>query len=58
MNGAELKKLRKDLGLSLAQAAKQVEVSVRTWARWETSETVPDGAVKLFKIVNGLEKVR
>ncbi len=56
MNGAELKKLRKSLGLSLAQAAKQVEVSVRTWARWETSETVPAGAVKLFKIQNGLEK--
>lgn len=56
MNGAELKALRKSLNLSLAQAAKQVEVSVRTWARWETSETVPPGAVKLFKIQNGLDQ--
>lgn len=56
MTGAELKKLRKELGLSLAQAAKQVEVSVRTWARWEVSEQVPEGAVKLFQIENGLRK--
>lgn len=56
MTGAELKALRKSLGLSLAEAAKQVEVSVRTWARWETSDEVPPGAVKLFKIVNKLEK--
>ena len=56
MTGSELKGLRKLLGLSLAQAARQVEVSVRTWARWETSERVPEGAVKLFKIVNRLRK--
>jgi transcriptional regulator with XRE-family HTH domain len=55
MTGAELKKLRKSLGLSLSQVAKQVEVSVRTWARWETSDSVPPGAVKLFKIVNGIQ---
>jgi DNA-binding transcriptional regulator YiaG len=56
MTGSELKGLRKRLGLSLAQAARQVEVSVRTWARWETSERVPEGAIKLFKIVNRLRK--
>lgn len=55
MKGSELKKLRKSVGLSLAQAAKQVEVSVRTWARWETLPgEVPPGAVKLFKMVNKL----
>mgnify|MGYP003910381227 CR=1 FL=1 len=59
MNGPELKALRKKLGLSLAQASRQVEVSVRTWARWEASDKeVPPGAVKLFKIVNKLEKVK
>ena len=58
MNGAELKKLRKNLGLSLAQAARQVEVSVRTWARWEAGDQpIPEGALKLFRIVNGLEKI-
>jgi len=56
MAGPELKALRKRLGLSLAQAARQVEVSPRTWARWETSERVPDGAVKLFEIMNKLRK--
>jgi transcriptional regulator with XRE-family HTH domain len=55
LTGAELKQLRKSLNLSLAQAARQVEVTPRTWARWETSEQVPDGAVKLFRVVNGLE---
>lgn len=56
VTGAELKALRKSLGLSLAQAAKQVEVSPRTWARWETSARVPPGAVKLFRIENKLEQ--
>ena len=55
MTGAELKKLRKSLGLSLAKAAAQVEVSPRTWARWEVMGA-PPGAVKLFRIVNGLDK--
>lgn len=59
MTGAELKKLRKKLGLSLAQASRQVEVSARTWARWEAGgQDIPAGALKLFKIVNGLEKAK
>jgi DNA-binding transcriptional regulator YiaG len=56
MTGTELKQLRKSLGLSLNQAARQVEVSVRTWARWEVAESVPEGVVKLFKTENGLRK--
>lgn len=53
MRGAELKALRKKLGLSLADAARQVEVSPRTWARWEAdTRSAPAGAVKLFKMVN------
>jgi DNA-binding transcriptional regulator YiaG len=53
MTGAELKKLRKELGLSLSKAARQVEVSSRTWARWEAGDqTPPPGAVKLFKLLN------
>jgi DNA-binding transcriptional regulator YiaG len=58
MTGTELKTLRRKLGLSLARAARQVEVSARTWARWEAGEqTIPDGAVKLFKIMNRVESV-
>jgi len=59
MDGAELKKLRKELGLSLAQAARQVEVSPRTWARWEAGDqSIPDGAMKLFRILNKIEKIK
>lgn len=53
MTGSALKKLRKKLKLSLADAAAQVEVSVSTWCRWESGETpVPDGSAKLFKLLN------
>lgn len=53
MEGPTLKQLRKALGLSLAQAARQVEVSVSTWCRWESgSQRIPEGAIKLFKILN------
>jgi transcriptional regulator with XRE-family HTH domain len=58
MSGAELKSLRKDLGLSLSHAARQVEVSTRTWARWEAgNQDIPAGALKLFRIVNHLAPV-
>jgi transcriptional regulator with XRE-family HTH domain len=56
MTGAELKKLRKLLGLSLTQASRQVEISTRTWARWEASEKVPNFAVEIFENANGLKK--
>ena len=53
MEGSELKSLRKKLGLSLSQSARQVEVSVSTWCRWESGkQRVPEGAVKLFKLLN------
>lgn len=56
MEGKELKQLRKSLGLSLAKAARQVEVSPRTFARWESGvQHIPEGAVKLFKMLNGLD---
>jgi DNA-binding transcriptional regulator YiaG len=56
MAPSELKKLRKKLGLSLAQAARQVEVSPRTWARWEATHQIPAGSLKLFEMLNGLRK--
>ena len=53
MEGFELKKLRKSLDLSLAKAARQVEVSPRTFARWESGvQKIPEGAIKLFKLLN------
>ena len=53
MEGSELKKLRKIFGLSLSRAARQVEVSSRTWARWEAGDqAIPEGAVKLFRLLN------
>jgi transcriptional regulator with XRE-family HTH domain len=54
VSGQELKRWRKELGLSLAQAARQVEVSPRTWARWEAGDQkIPEGALKLFRLLNG-----
>jgi len=52
MTGAELKRLRKKLGLTLAMASTQVDVSVSTWCRWELSDAVPAGGLKLFLLVN------
>ena len=53
MTGLELKRLRYKLKLSLAQASAQVEVSPRTWCRWEAGDTsVPERAMKLFFLLN------
>jgi DNA-binding transcriptional regulator YiaG len=53
MTGKQLKALRKSLGLSLAQASRQVEVSSRTWCRWESgAQDIPPGALKLFMMLN------
>ena len=59
MSAAVLKTERKKLGLSIAQAARQVSVHPRTWARWESgTKNVPEGAVRLFRLLNGLEKLK
>lgn len=56
MDGAELKALRKEIGLSLSQASRQVEVSVSTWCRWESGkQKIPEGAIKLFKLLNKIK---
>lgn len=55
MTGQQLKELRAKLDLSVNKSARQCEVSPRTWARWESGKLpIPDGAVKLFKILNGV----
>lgn len=56
MTGTQLKELRKKLGLSLSQASRQVEVSARTWCRWEAeTKLVPETAAKLFKMMNKIK---
>ena len=56
MTGEELRRQRESLGLTQEQAAAQVEKSWRTWARYEASQRVPEHAVKLFEIENGLRR--
>lgn len=44
----ELKRLRTKIGWTQEQAARQLKVSLRTWARWEAGETRIMEAVALF----------
>lgn len=58
MTATELKELRNKLGLSIAKAARQVEVTPRTWSRWESgSQKIPEGAVKLFRLLNKIDTI-
>mgnify|MGYP006433218445 CR=1 FL=1 len=51
MTPDELKKLRKNNGLSVTQAARLVHVSDRTWQRYESGKMpIPGAVVELFKI--------
>lgn len=57
MSRTELKRQRKRLGLSLADAAGQVHVNARTWARWEAGERhIPEAIVHLFCLLNRIPK--
>lgn len=58
MTKEQLKQCRIDLGLSLSDAAKQVHVRARTWARYESGErSVPECIIHLFCILNKLDYV-
>jgi transcriptional regulator with XRE-family HTH domain len=51
-----LKALRQSLGLSLADAAGQVHVAPRSWARYEAGDrAIPEGVIHLFCIQNNLD---
>ena len=52
MTGKELKRLREKLGLTLAMAAKQLDVSIATWCRWQNADVVPANRVKYFLMLN------
>jgi DNA-binding XRE family transcriptional regulator len=48
---ARLKKVRKELGLTQAQAADQAGVALRTWINWENEHQEPGRlALRLLKI--------
>jgi transcriptional regulator with XRE-family HTH domain len=56
MTRLELRRQRKRLGLSLRQAAAQVHVAPRTWARWESGDRhLPETAAHLFCLENGIQ---
>jgi len=48
MTPKELKQLRLRIGWTQEEAARQLQVSVRTWARWEAGETRIMEAVAAF----------
>lgn len=53
MTGAELKALRKSIGISVDEAAAQVFVKSRTWERYEANKKpIPGGVVELFRMKN------
>lgn len=56
MTPEQLKKLRNDLSLSVAQASRQVHVTARTWNYWEAGQrAIPDGVIHLFCLVNKID---
>lgn len=56
MKTKNLKELRKEIGLSMAEAALQVHVTPRSWARYESGERkAPKGVIELFCIKNNIE---
>lgn len=51
----KIKHLRQRLGLSVADAAKQVRIDRRSWQRYESGDRKPPhGLLELFCIKNGL----
>ena len=55
MQVKNLKELRKEIGLSVAEAALQVHVTSRSWSRYESGERkAPEGVIELFCIKNNI----
>jgi len=51
MNPQTIRQTRGSHGLSVGEAARMVQVTDRTWRRWEDgSRRMPAGAWELFKI--------
>lgn len=51
MSPQEIRKERNRHGLSVAECARMVHVSDRTWRRWEDgTRTMPEGVWELFRL--------
>ena len=56
MNPEQIKKMRNQAGLSVNEAARQVHIAARTWARYESGDrSIPDAIVHLFCLLNKIE---
>lgn len=56
MSPESVKEMRTKAGISIADAAKQVEVDRRTWQRYESGDReIPAGVVKLFCLLNRID---
>jgi len=51
----EVKRMRKKAGLSIAQAARIVQIADRSWQRYESGDRkIPPGLVELFCLKTGI----
>lgn len=56
MTPEEVKQLRESSAMSVAEAARCVQIAGRSWQRYESGERkIPEGIVELFCIKNGLK---
>lgn len=56
MTPQQVKQLREKAGLSLAEAARCVQIAQRSWQRYEAGDRkIPPGLVELFCMKNGLK---
>jgi len=56
MKPESVRALRDKAGLSVAEAARCVQIERRSWQRYESGErTIPPGLVELFCMKNGLK---
>jgi DNA-binding XRE family transcriptional regulator len=56
MTPEQVKALREKSGLSVAEAARCVQIADRSWQRYESGERkIPEGIVELFCLKNGLK---
>jgi len=54
MNTDDVKALRQKAGLSVAEAARVVQIAERSWRRYETGERVPpQGLIEFFCLKTG-----
>lgn len=56
MKPEAVKEMRENAGLSIAQAARCVQIADRSWQRYESGDRqIPPGLVELFCIKNGIK---